>query len=356
MISLDKRKLDIFMGLRVAVFTIIPMVVALITSNVSSGLIFALGTYLLSTDETKSPDSWRTVRILLAAVFINAIALALGTLVGLAGWYGVPLFGLGFFLASFIAIYADTTVLGLVACVLFSVGIGLPGGGTVVAAGDRFLLCLLAGIWALLGVVCEMAVRSRRSLKVVRVARTSHSSTLREKIRPLVENLSLKSHHFRFSFAFGLAGAFGLIIALSLDLSRDYWVLLTLAILLQRSESVTTVSYSLERIVGTALGAVIGWCVLVTFVDPWFLLLFLFISVALYFATRNINFGLGTIFMTLLVLILVSIPDPGHPLLAETRILDTTIASMIALLTVFLLWASTQRKRFRNKSSVNVKR
>ena len=187
--TFDKSKLDTFMGLRVAVFTIIPMAVGLITSNVSAGLVFALGTYLLSTDETKSPDSWRTVKILLVAVMINAIALALGTLVGMTGWYGVPLFGLGFFLASFIAIYADTTVIGLVACVLFSVGVGLPGGGTVAAAGDRFVLCLLAGLWAMLGVILEMAARRRTALKMTKAPRRSSSSTIAEKLQPLGDHL-----------------------------------------------------------------------------------------------------------------------------------------------------------------------
>lgn len=174
MTRLDRSKVDTFMGLRVAIFTIIPMAVGLITSNVSAGLVLALGTYLLSTAETKSPDSWRTVKLLLVTVAINAIALALGTLVGMAGWYGVPLFGLGFFLASFVAIYADTTVLGLVACIIFSVGVGLPGGGTFGSAGDRFVFCLLAGFWALLGVIVTMTVRSRTKFRTVGITGIHH--------------------------------------------------------------------------------------------------------------------------------------------------------------------------------------
>ena len=133
-------------------------------------------------------------------------------------------------------------------------------------------------------------------------------------------------------------------------------MLLTLAILLQRSEIMTTISHSLERIVGTLIGSAIGWGVLVAFLEPWLLMPFLFISVALYCATRNVNFGLGTVFMTSLVLLMVSIPNPGHPFLAETRVLDTTIAAIIALLTVFLLWATAQWKHFGKKDSESAPR
>jgi len=321
------------------------MIVGLLTSNVSEGLVFALGTYNLSVAEAKRPDSLKAVRILFVASIVNALALALGTIVGLTGWSGVPLFGIGFFVTSFVAIYADAAILGLVAAILFSVGVGLPGGGTVVAAGDRLAFCLLGGLWGLLGVIVAIAIKSRTSLKLARIAKIPSSSYLQEQLKPLAVGLSLGSARFRFSLVFGLAGAFGLLIALYLGVSRDYWVLLTLAILLLRSDIATTVRFAISRIIGTIVGAVLGVGVLISFSNPWVLLPFLFVFCALYFATRNINFGLGAVFITPFVLILVSIPNPGHPLIAETRILDTFIGAALALLTVSLLWISSRLKR-----------
>jgi uncharacterized membrane protein YccC len=63
------------------------------------------------------------------------------------------------------------------------------------------------------------------------------------------------------------------------------------------------------------------------------------------------NFGLGVIFLTPFVLVLVNIPSPGHPLLAESRIIDTLIAAGLALVTMSVLWASSRWKHRRVETS-----
>jgi uncharacterized membrane protein YccC len=56
------------------------------------------------------------------------------------------------------------------------------------------------------------------------------------------------------------------------------------------------------------------------------------------FAVRNVNYALATLFLTPFVLILLDILIPDQILLAQTRILDTLIWSMLTLFGVFIIW------------------
>jgi len=70
--------------------------------------------------------------------------------------------------------------------------------------------------------------------------------------------MSLRSGHLQFSISFAITGAIGLLIAHGLGLLRGYWVLITICVLLLRSDVSVTFSFTSMRIVGTIVGAVIG--------------------------------------------------------------------------------------------------
>src|SRR5487761_743472 len=359
-ITFDTSKLDVSSGIRIAIIAIIPLIIGLVTNQINLGLIGTLGAFNVSMPEVPRssklpqlhilglacianaaamPEVPRSsklpqLHILGLACIANAAALALGTLVGLTGHFAIFLFGFGFFIAAFLTIYSDIAIIGFVACVLFSIGIGLPGGGSILAAWDRLWTCFLGGLLGLAGVAIHGIITRRNSSKhedkvpasTSDVLKESHQS-YRERLKPVTANLFLKSQHLRFSFAFGIAGAIALAIAERLDLTREYWVLLTLAILLNRSDISTTLNFAVLRIIGTIVGALIGLAITAIVISTAQLLPYLFVMCVLYFSFRGLNYGLGTIFLTPFVLVLVNIPNPGHPLLAEARILDTFIAA-----------------------------
>ena len=351
-ITFDTSKLDVSSGIRIAIIAIIPLIIGLVTNQINLGLIGTLGAFNVSMPEVPRSSKLPQLHILGLACIANAAALALGTLVGLTGHFAIFLFGFGFFIAAFLTIYSDIAIIGFVACVLFSIGIGLPGGGSILAAWDRLWTCFLGGLLGLAGVAIHGIITRRNSSKhedkvpasTSDVLKESHQS-YRERLKPVTANLFLKSQHLRFSFAFGIAGAIALAIAERLDLTREYWVLLTLAILLNRSDISTTLNFAVLRIIGTIVGALIGLAITAIVISTAQLLPYLFVMCVLYFSFRGLNYGLGTIFLTPFVLVLVNIPNPGHPLLAEARILDTFIAAGLALATISALWISSQRKR-----------
>ena len=164
-----------------------------------------------------------------------------------------------------------------------------------------------------------------------------------EKLRPLTKDLSIRSMHFKYSLVFAIAGAAGLAIAQYLDLRRYYWVVMTIALLLLRDNVSITFSYIISRIVGTILGATIGYVVIATVHNQWILVLLLFLFVAAYYATRGISYLLSTFFITLFVLLLISVSmPPGDISVAQIRVVDTLIGTAISLLAVSIMIASNR--------------
>ena len=149
--------------------------------------------------------------------------------------------------------------------------------------------------------------------------------------QPSPANLSLSTGVLQFSVVFGFTGAAALLIVQNLGLVRDYWVLITLAVLLLRSDVSTAPTFVVLRVVGTVVGALVGLAVTAVVVNSWFLVAFVFAFCAMYYAMRGLNYALGTTFLTPFVLVLINVPSPGNPLLAEARILDTLIAAGLAL-------------------------
>jgi len=93
------------------------------------------------------------------------------------------------------------------------------------------------------------------------------------------------------------------------------------------------------RIIGTIVGAIIGLIITANVVNNICLLSFiLFVFASIFFAVRNVNYALATLFLTPFVLILLDILIPDQTLLAQTRILDTLIGSMLTLFGVFIIW------------------
>ena len=133
--------------------------------------------------------------------------------------------------------------ISLVCSIVFSIGIGLPG-PSISNAGEGFLLYFVGGLWALLGVVIPL-LHSTSKPKSTTVSIPLHHPgfTYRERLTPLLSNLSVRSQPFRFSIVFSIIGAIGLLIAVDLGLTKASWVLITICVLFLRSEISTTFSF-----------------------------------------------------------------------------------------------------------------
>ena len=131
-------------------------------------------------------------------------------------------------------------------------------------------------------------------------------------------------------------GATGLLIAQGLGLMRGYSVLITVCVLLLRSDILVTFSFTAMLIIGTIGGAVIGSIIIENVHNIW-LLVTLFVFTSIFYAVKNVNYALAALFLTPFILVFLNILISGQTLLAQTRILD--------ILGVFIIWVFSYLKR-----------
>jgi hypothetical protein len=124
-----------------------------------------------------------------------------------------------------------------------------------------------------------------------------------------------------------------------LPLQRSYWLVLTVGIILKPDYG-SVFARALQRAIGTIVGAVLGAAILVIVpYGPWLLLPFGVLAALLPFA-RARNFGLVATFLTPLVVLLIDLLTPIGWRLAEARLVDTVLASVVVLVVGYAPWPS----------------
>ncbi|MDF0719898.1 FUSC family membrane protein [Kaistella sp. PBT33-4] len=172
----------------------------------------------------------------------------------------------------------------------------------------------------------------------------------------LVNNLSLKSAHFRHAVRITCALLLGFTIAkLSfLNIGHSYWILITIIAIMRPAYS-TTKYRNLLRLYGTVAGAVAAYIILIFVTNEALLLTVLFTSMILCFALLKEKYAWAVFFMTLYIFITFNFLNPGNVnLLFKDRILDTLIAGLIAFLVSYFIlpvWEHTQNADLMKKST-----
>jgi uncharacterized membrane protein YccC len=134
------------------------------------------------------------------------------------------------------------------------------------------------------------------------------------------------------------------IFAAVFSLQRSYWVALTVAIVM-KPDFGSVFARAVQRAIGTAIGVVIGAAVLILVPSGAALLPFLALFAALLPIGIQRNYGLFSIFMTPLILILLDSLS-GHPgQLVRARLLDTLLGCGIVLVLGYAVWPDTWRTR-----------
>ena len=124
-----------------------------------------------------------------------------------------------------------------------------------------------------------------------------------------------------------------------LPLQRSYWLVLTVGIILKPDYG-SVFARAVQRGIGTVIGAVLGAVILALVpYGPWLLLPFGVLAALLPYAKAR-NFGLVTVFLTPLVVLLIDLLDVAGWHLAEARLVDTVLASAVVLLVGYAPWPS----------------
>ncbi len=165
----------------------------------------------------------------------------------------------------------------------------------------------------------------------------------------LIQNFSLQSSVFRHSLRMMITCGAGYIIGKILPYGHySYWILLTIIIILKPGFSLTR-QRNFERFTGTIAGGIIGLLILAFIHDRYVLFVLIVLFMIGTYTFQRVNYIVMVIFMTPYILILFHFLGMGFINVAEERLLDTGIGSVLAFLASYLLfpdWESDQLVHF----------
>jgi len=339
LVQIQPGRFDLGYGLRAGVFASVPLVVGLALGMLDLGVIAGVGTLNLFLVQAPRPVT-TPLPVLVAAVATGAAAFSMGTVVGTtSGAVEVSLVGIGILLALLTKRYAATDELGLIAAVLFVIGVGLSNGDA--SAGWRGLAVLLGGLWALAGVV----LLPRVTQGIERSQPGAEASTSR----------SPRPHALTLTYAAAVAAtaAAGLAVGGALGLARPFWIMLAVLFALHPAFA-ATLHFTAMRIIGTTAGAAVALLVTLATGDPWLLVSVIVLAAGSAFAVRTVNYTVFALMGTVYLFLLLNLIARGGPILAVYRAVDTLVGGALALLTgaILLLWLWSARPRVRSSLPV----
>lgn len=323
----DRSRIDPVLGVTVAVAIALPVALAVTTDLTAAAVIFALGAFnvFLGTGGLPSRNRARSAGL---SWGLNAAGLGLGTLVSTLGFAQLPAIALGIAAFSSARLLSFGRWPAITSAGLFAIGVGLPN-ASIPIAGDRFLLALLGGIWALaLGAAIAWAR-----------PRVSRPPTTQLPAPPPA-GLSFSSVLVA-AAATGIASALSYAAANALGLPHDYWTMLTVVVVFQTG-ILAAISSSVVRVVGTTVGALVGGALAAILVGPVGLTVVVAALAGVTMAIRPASPSVYVALLTPFVIVLLSISFPSGWTLAEGRVLDTLVGSGFALAATAVLWLTTR--------------
>jgi uncharacterized membrane protein YccC len=172
----------------------------------------------------------------------------------------------------------------------------------------------------------------------------SRPARLQTVINLLRNNFTLQSLAFCHALRLGLTTTAAVALYAGLGLPHGAWVTLTVVAILKPNFG-GTYQQAIQRVSGTVAGSIVGALLAAAVIKLLFLDLLLIPLGILAFSIMAWHYGLGVLFLTSFVLVLLNTVQPGHWDFAVIRSLDTMIGGLLALLAGYLLWPSWERQR-----------
>jgi uncharacterized membrane protein YccC len=157
-------------------------------------------------------------------------------------------------------------------------------------------------------------------------------------------NLTLRSAGLRHALRIAVTTAAAAVIGPLADLGHAYWVTLTVVVILKPTYG-ATMARGLQRVVGSVLGALLAALLVSVVTSATGMLAVLAVSTTLTFTLLPLNYGLYTLFLTPVIVLLLDLGQPGTFSVALDRALDSMIGGALAFLGGYLLWPTSERLR-----------
>lgn len=158
-------------------------------------------------------------------------------------------------------------------------------------------------------------------------------------------NLTFQSNTFSHSLRLAVVMGLGYLCSLYLTTGEhSYWILLTIMVILKPGYGMTK-QRNFQRLAGTIIGGISGILILILVQHEIVLFVFLLLFMIATYSFIRINYIVAVMFMTPFVLILFSFMGVNTMMVAQERIVDTIIGSVLAFASsyvIFPTWESTQ--------------
>lgn len=172
-------------------------------------------------------------------------------------------------------------------------------------------------------------------------------SPLRYDPRALWQSIRWESPILRYAIRLSLAMLAGELVLRALPYHpHDYWVLLTIGVILRPNYSVTRQRIK-DRVLGTLLGCILVAALLSLHPSLAVMTLGVFVSLALARTFITLNYRFTALFASVNALLLVALLEPGSPFLITQRLQDTLLGAALAWAFSFVLprWEAKDLRR-----------
>ncbi len=164
-----------------------------------------------------------------------------------------------------------------------------------------------------------------------------------------LNNLNFKSNIFRHSLRVALSLLLGFIISIVFHIGHNYWILLTIIVILKPAYSLTK-SRNRDRLIGTFIGVFIGVIILVLVKNNQALIVIMVLFMAGCYMFIRTKYFISVLLMTPYLVIFFHLIYPSDiKSLLYDRLLDTSLGSAIAFLSSLFLvpaWEHTTIKNY----------
>lgn len=169
----------------------------------------------------------------------------------------------------------------------------------------------------------------------------------------IFRNFSFSSNIFRHSMRLAVALMIGYALGSLFPFQNPYWILLTIIVIMRPSYGLTK-SRSINRIVGTLIGAVIAVGLVFVIQNPYIFAILGIGSLVLAFSMIQKNNKTSAVFITLSVIFIYAILEPDILGVIKFRLIDTVVGAALAYLAMRLLWPSWEAVSMRKSIEKSV--
>ena len=156
-------------------------------------------------------------------------------------------------------------------------------------------------------------------------------------------NLTFNSHIFRHAVRTGVAMVSGLLLGQALQLSRTYWILLTIMVIMKPGFSLTK-TRSFQRIIGTLIGAFFAAGILYLTKDDTVIFCVMLVCILGAYSFQTYHYITSVVFMTPFIIFLLHFLHPADFNNLTNRVIDTLIGGTIAFVFNYIFWPSWEYK------------